>query len=78
MTDAEGEERRNQTANRVAGKPASSPGRYLIARVPVLRKYSKRTIHLWRTYHVLVMNMKAGVMVASATPRRNLTVMRPP
>jgi hypothetical protein len=29
-------------------------------------------------YHVDVRNMKAGVMVASAMPKRNLTAMRPP
>ena len=30
------------------------------------------------THHVLVMNIKAGVMVASATPRKNRTVIKPP
>lgn len=29
-------------------------------------------------YHVLVINRKAGVMVASATPSRKRTVIRPP
>lgn len=31
-----------------------------------------------RVYHVEVKNMKPGVIVASATPRKKRTVMRPP
>ena len=31
-----------------------------------------------RVYHVEVRNMNPGVMVASATPSRNRTVIRPP
>lgn len=31
-----------------------------------------------RVYQVEVINIKAGVIVASATPSRNLTVIRPP
>lgn len=50
----------------------SPPTEFPANQIPVLMGISSRV------YQVHVMNIKAGETVASATPRKNLTVMRPP